>query len=373
MALVVNEEQKMLKSSAREFFMENSPVGKLRILRDKRDEVGFDRTLWHEMATMGWTALTIPEAYGGLDFGYVGLGQILEEMGRTLTASPMVSTVLLSATSIHLGGNALQKESLLPKIAEGLLVIAFAIDEGTHHNPSNIQMTADKIAEGYVLNGTKVSVMDGHIADMLIVAARTHTGTQLFVVDANRHGMGIERIISMDSRNYATIVFKGVKVSDDELLSGGLIGDELLEKTLDIARIGLACEMLGGIQEAFERTISYLQERRQFGVPIGSFQALQHRAAHMFCEIELCKSVVLKALKAIDNDTDQLSRLASLAKAKVGQTYQLISNESIQMFGGIGMTDDEEIGFFLKRAKVAQRLLGDSNYHLDRMARFVGI
>ena len=149
-------------------------------------------------------------------------------------------------------------------------------------------------------------------------------------------------------------------------------GNALLEKTLDIARIGLAAEMLGGISEAFERTINYLKERKQFGVNIGSFQALQHRAAKMFCEIELCKSIVIKALKAIDEDSDELAKLASLAKAKLGETYQLVSNEGIQLFGGIGMTDDEEIGFFLKRARVVQQTLGDTNFHLDRLARLKG-
>lgn len=373
MALVINEEQQMLKTSTREFLTEHSPIAKLRHLRDSQDVLGYDKDLWTEMANMGWVALNIPVAYGGLDFGYTGLGQVLEETGRTLTASPLVSTVLLSATAINLGGNLLQKEALLTYIAAGDLIIAFALDEGAHHHPTSFSTTAATSNEGYVLNGKKVAVMDGHIADKIIVAANTDNGTQLFIVDAQTEGISIERISSIDSRNYANIQFENVVVSRDAKLGEYENGEALLERTLDIARVGLAAEMLGGIQEAFDRTMAYLKEREQFGVKIGSFQALQHRAADMFCEIELCKSVVIKALQAIDDGSDQLPELASLAKAKLGQVFQLVTNESIQMFGGIGMTDDEEIGFFIKRARAVQRLLGDANYHLDRLARMKGI
>lgn len=369
MPLVINEEQQMLKTSAKEFLKENSPISKLRFLRDTKDKSGYDKALWKEMANMGWTALNIPVAYGGLDFGYTGLGQVLEETGRTLTASPLVSTVLLSATAINLGGNVLQKEALLSDIAAGTLIVAFALEEGRHHDSNSISTTAAISDDGYLLSGKKIAVMDGHIADKLIVVANTDVGVELFIIDANAKGVSIERVITMDSRNYATIQLDNVAVGENAKLGNYKSGAALLEKTLDIGRIGLAAEMLGGIQEAFERTIAYLKERVQFGKRIGSFQGLQHRAAHMYCEIELCKSIVIKALKAIDEDSDELPTLASLAKAKLGQTYQLVSNEGIQMHGGIGMTDEEEIGFFIKRARVVQRLLGDANFHLDRLGR----
>jgi len=294
---------------------------------------------------------------------------VFEQTGRNLTASPLLSTVLLSVTAINLGGNNLQKESLLPAIAEGQLKMTLAVDEGRHHNPHLISTTATSSNEGFLLNGKKTMVIDGHVADKFIVAATSDAGTALFIVDAQAEGISAERIISMDSRNYANVLFENVQLSRDAQLSEYESGAALLEKTLDIGRVGLAAEMLGGVQEAFERTVNYLKEREQFGVPIGTFQALQHRAADMFCEIEMCKSVVIKALQSIDADSDDLARLASLAKAKVGQVFQLVSNEAIQMHGGIGMTDDEEIGFFLKRARVAQRLLGDANFHLDRLAR----
>lgn len=371
MPLILNEEQQMLKASAGELLKEKGTISHLRYLRDSKDETGFDRGLWSAMAEMGWASLTIPEAYGGLDFGYTGFGQILEETGRNLTASPLVSTVLLSTTAINLGGNVLQKEALLPEIAAGNLIMAFAQDEGRHHNPNRVATTATKNAEGYTLSGTKTQVLDGHVADKFIVVAQSEHGMDLFVVDAKAAGVAAARTIMMDNRNMATVTFDNVQVAENDRLDA-LDGTTLLHKVLDIGRIGLAAEMLGGVLEAFERTVAYLKERQQFGVAIGSFQALQHRAANMFCEIELCKSVVIKALQAIDADSEDLPRLASLAKAKLGQTYKNVSNEGVQMFGGIGMTDDEEIGFFLKRARVVQNTLGDSNFHLDRLAKMKG-
>lgn len=379
MPLVLTEEQQMLKTSARTLLRDKGSITQLRRLRDERAPFGFDKSLWSEMAEMGWTALTIPEAYGGLDFGYTGFGQVLEETGRMLTASPLVSTILLSSTAINLGGNVIQKETLLPEIVAGNLIIGFAHEEGRHHQPAVVKTTATQQENGFLLNGIKTLVLDGHVADKYIVVARVsgdesdQKGINLFIVDADAEGVSTERIIMMDSRNAAIVRFENVFIPANAIMdSYQSEGYDLLEKVLDIGRIGLAAEMLGGIKEAFARTIAYLKERHQFGVPIGSFQALQHRAAKMFCEIELCKSVVLKALTAIDQDSLDLPKLASLAKAKLGQTYKLVSNEGIQLFGGIGMTDDEEIGFFLKRARVVQQTLGDANFHLDRLAKMNG-
>ena len=371
MALILNEEQQMLKTSAKELLQEKGAIETLRRLRDSNDPLGYDKDLWQTMSEMGWAGLIIPEAYGGFDFGYTGLGQILEETGRTLVASPLISTILLSATAINLGGNVMQKESLLSAIAMGNLVVSFAHEEGARHNPSMIKTTAIKDGDHYKLNGKKTMVLDGHIANKFVVVAQTEDHKiELFIVDAKAKGVSHERVMMMDSRNTAVVNFENV--IPEGHLGNYKSGKALFEKTLDIGRIGLAAEMLGSILEAFERTIAYLKEREQFGVPIGSFQALQHRAAQMFCEIELCKSIVIKALKAIDKESTDLSRLASLAKAKLGQTFKLVSNEGIQMFGGIGMTDEEEIGFFLKRARVVQQTLGDANFHLDKLAKMRG-
>lgn len=378
MALVINEEQSMLKASAKEFLIEKAPVEALRKLRDTADPKGYDTKLWQEMAEMGWAGIVLPEQYGGLDFGYLGFGQVLEEMGRTLTASPMISTVLLSGTAINLMGTVAQKEKYLPEIANGTQLIAFAIDESAQHRPHLIKSTAQPTEHGFIINGKKQFVLDGHVADHFIVVARTsgnvsdQSGISLFLVDAKADGIEIERTIMMDSRNAAVVKFTNVAVSRESLLGAEGEAWQDLERVLDIARIGLSAEMLGSMQEAFDRTLAYIKDRQQFGVSIAVFQALQHRAANMYCEIELCKSLVIKSLLAIDKGIENLSELASLTKAKVGETIKLVSNEGVQMYGGIGMTDDEEIGFFLKRARVAQHTLGDYNYHLDRYAKMKG-
>lgn len=374
--LTINEEQKLLKASVRDFLTSRSPVAALRKLRDEKSPEGIDRQLWVGMCEMGLSGLTISEAHGGLDFGYLGLGQLLEETGRTLTASPLISTVLLATTAINLTGSEAQKRSLLPKLAQGQMIIALAHEEQAHHHPNHVSTSAKLQGNGYLLNGHKTFVLDGHIADKIIVVARTEgkvdepKGVALFLVDAESKGLVVERSLMMDSRNAAKITMENVLVPEDRRFELG--NYDTLVKIYDIGCIGLAAEMLGSARECFERTLAYLKERQQFGVPIGSFQALQHRAARMFIEIELSKSVVIKALQAIDNNAPDLSQLASLAKAKLGETIQLVSNEAIQMHGGIGMTDDAEIGFFLKRARVAQQILGDSPFHLDRFARLRG-
>lgn len=370
MALIINEEQQMLKTSTKEFLDLKSPLSSLRDLRDNSYKT-YDKELWMEMVEMGWTALTIPEKYNGLNFGYVGLGQLLEEMGRKLTLSPIVSTVLLSSTLISLSKNEILKAKLFQEIMNGSKLVSVAHEEGVHHNPNMLNSLLSKKGEGYVLNGNKNFVIDGSVSDYLIVSSKDESGsnTMLVLVDSKSDGISFNNKVHMDSRTYSDISFNNVKVEESSFLSQGNDGNSILEKTFDIARVGLAAEMLGSIQEAFEMTMNYLKEREQFGVKIGSFQALQHRSAIMFGEIELCKSIVLKSLQAIDSDDSNLPKLASLAKAKLGMTLKLVSNEAVQMHGGIGVTDDADVGFFLKRARVIQRTLGDSNYHLDRLAK----
>ena len=370
MALIINEEQQMLKTSTKEFLDLKSPLSCLRDLRDNSYKT-YDKELWMEMVEMGWTALTIPEKYNGLNFGYVGLGQLLEEMGRKLTLSPIVSTVLLSSTLISLSKNEILKAKLFQEIMNGSKLVSVAHEEGVHHNPDMLNSLLSKKGERYVLNGNKNFVIDGSLSDYLIVSSKDESGsnTMLVLVDSKSDGISFNNKVHMDSRTYSDISFNNVKVEESSFLSQGNDGNSILEKTFDIARVGLAAEMLGSIQEAFEMTMNYLKEREQFGVKIGSFQALQHRSAIMFGEIELCKSIVLKSLQAIDSDDSNLPKLASLAKAKLGMTFKLVSNEAVQMHGGIGVTDDADIGFFLKRARVIQRTLGDSNYHLDRLAK----
>ena len=370
MTLIINEEQKMLKESTKEFLDSKSPLSSMRNLRDNNFQT-YNKDLWVEMVEMGWTSLTIPEKYNGLNFGYVGLGQVLEEMGRKLTVSPIISTVLMSSTLINLSKNEILKTKLFQEIMNGSKLLTLAHEEGKHHNSNSLDTLISKEEDFFVLNGKKNFVIDGSISDYLIVSAKDESGsnTLIVLVDADANGIKFNHKVHMDSRTYSDITFNNVKIEKDNFLSSNGDGFSILDKTFDIARIGLASEMLGSVQEAFEITMAYLKEREQFGVKIGSFQALQHRSALMFGEIELCKSIVLKALQSIDSNDSNLSKNASLAKAKLGLVFKLVSNEAVQMHGGIGVTDDADIGFFLKRARVIQRILGDSNYHLDRLAK----
>ena len=381
MALVLSEEQQLLKDSAKNFCEQNAPVSVLRGLRDSKDEQGYDQGIWSQMIELGWAGMAIPEAYGGFDFGYGGLGVVLEETGKTLVSSPLIPTVLVGATAIAQLGNEAQKQVLLPKIVAGELLTALALDEHTSHNPSKIATTATKVDGGYSLNGSKTFVLDGHIANMLIVVARTsgetdsEQGISLFLVDANAEGLNVARTIMVDSRNSSNIQFNNVVVAGDALLGEKDQGFNGLDSVLDIARIGIAAEMLGSMQAVFESILEFLKQREQFGVLIGSFQGLQHRAAEMYSEIELCKSAVRGALAGLDEpDTTQaeIAVLASMTKAKLSEVFFLVSNEGIQMHGGIGMTDEFDIGFFIKRARVAQQFLGDSSFHRDRYATLNG-
>ena len=375
MALVWNEEQLMLQEAAAGFLAEKASVAALRSLRDERSETGYDRDVWREMAEMGWAGIAIPEEFGGLDYGYEGLGIVLEQMGRKLSVSPLQATVLVGATAIVLGGSEAQKQALLPAIASGELTLALALQEGPHHAPEKTALAATANDGGYSLSGKKVFVSDAHVADKLIVVARSAgkpgdaAGLSLFLVDASSSGLSTERVIMVDSRNSGNVRLDNVQVAAEDLLGELDAGHALLQQVLDIANIGLSAELLGLSLEAYERTLEYLKERKQFGEPIGSFQGLQHRAAELFAELELAKSMVIRALQAIDANDPQLSMLASACKAKLCEVAVRASNESIQMHGGIGMTDEFDIGFFIKRARVAQQTYGDYNYHLDRYAR----
>lgn len=378
MALVLTEEQQLLRDTATQFFQERAPLSALRKLRDSKDATGFDRALWREMANLGFAGILISEKYGGTDFGPMGIGVVLEQAGRTLAATPLISTVLLGGSAIQLAGNATQRSDLLSDIAAGECLIALALEEGPHHNPSHIETTAKAVDGGYQINGHKVFVLDGHVADYLIVAARTsgdahdRHGITLFLVDAKTPGVFISRSHMVDSRNAASISFENLHVAASNVLGSVDGGSDVLDQVLDIARIGLAAEMLGSIQQAFDETITYLKERQQFGVPIGSFQALKHRAAIMFAEIEICRSVVLEALSALDERRNDVPLMASLAKARLSDTARLVTNECLQMHGGMGMTDQFSIGLYMKRARVAAATFGNADYHRDRYASLDG-
>jgi alkylation response protein AidB-like acyl-CoA dehydrogenase len=375
---VLTEEQSMLRDAARTWTQEKSPVSAFRKMRDSGAALGYDPAAFNEMAEMGWTGVIIPEEYGGSDFGYLSLGLVLEETGRTLTASPLLSTALAAASALILGGSDAQKGKYLPQIAEGTLVGTLAVDEGPHHNPEKVALKATKSGDGYSLSGTKNFVLEGMAAGLFVVSARTSgetngkDGISLFLVPADAAGVSRQQLKLADSRGAANVTFTDVKVGADALLGEEGKGYPLLEQVLDRARAGLAAEMLGSASQAFDTTLDYLKTRRQFDQVIGSFQALQHRAAKMFTDLELSRSCVEAALAAIDADSADVPELVSLAKAKMGDTFHLISNEMVQMHGGIGMTDAHDAGFYLKRARAAEAAYGNQAYHRDRYARIQG-
>jgi len=324
---------------------------------------------------MGWAGIAIAEEFGGLGYGYTGLGLVLEQAGRNLSASPLQSTVLVAATLIAQLGNKQQKERLLAGIAGGEKLVTLALQEGAHHAPQQIATSARREGDAWVINGSKLMVLDASSAQTFIVIARTsgdpgnERGLSALLVDAGSVGLAVSARSMVDSRNAGALVLQDVRVPIANLLGDEGAAWAGLSRTLDIANIGLAAELLGLSAEAFERTVAYLKERKQFGQAIGSFQGLQHRAAELYAELELARSIVLQALQAIDAGAVDLALLASAAKAKLCEVAQRASNEAIQMHGGIGMTDEYEIGFFIKRARVLQHLLGDYNFHLDRFAQ----
>lgn len=375
MALILNEEQSMLRDSARGLIGAKAPVAHLRKLRDDHDATGFSRELWKSFAEMGFPGLLIPEEHGGSGLGAVEAGVIMEEIGRTLMPSPFLSTAVLAATALTRGGSAAQKQEYLAKIAGGDLIATLAVDEGTKHRPLHTAMKAVRSGNGFRLSGAKGFVVDGHVADLVVVAARTAGapgeagGLTLFVVDPKAKGIAVERTVMVDAHNAARITFNDVEVNADSVLGEIDHGAGLLEGVLNVGRGAVAAEMLGAAEEAFNRTVGYLKERKQFGKLIGEFQALQHRASHLYVELELTRATVLKALQLLDAGAAQAPAAVAVAKAKAGTTGTLAVQEAVQMHGGMGMTDQFDVGLFMKRMRVCQELLGDANFHADQLAR----
>lgn len=378
MPFALTAEQESIRETARRLARERAPVAHLRALRDAGDPLGFSRALWKEMADLGLTGITIPAEHGGAGLGLAELGIVLEECGRTLAPSPLVSTVLLGSTAITLGGTAAQKAAHLPAVAAGDRILALACDEGTRHAPHRVRTRAERDGDAFRLSGEKVMVLDGHAADAIIVVARTsggeadREGITLFLVPASTKGASATRTFLVDSRGAARVRLDGAVVPSASVLGEIDRGADLLDAVLDRAAAGLASEMLGSLSEVFERTVVYLKERRQFGVPIGSFQALKHRAATLFCEVELTRSVVMDALRALDESRPDAPLLASAAKARATDTFLLAAAEAVQMHGGAGVTDELDIGFFLKRARTAEMTFGGAAFHRDRFARLSG-
>lgn len=375
MDMVLTDDENLLRDTAKGFLETSAPIGQLRRLRDEAGTDGFDRDTWRAMVEMGWPGVLVPEVHGGAAMGHGAAGVIAEEMGRTLTASPWLSTAVMGATAIGQFGSTAQQDHWLPRIAAGEAIIAIAVDEGRSHLPECVSTAAEQSGEGFRLSGAKSFVADGHVADVLLVSARTAGnpdephGITLFLVSTQTTGVTVERQSMLDSRFSASVGLEGVQVAADAVVGEVDKGWGPLQSVLDAGRAGLAAEMSGSAQECLARTVDYLKTRRQFDRPIGAFQGLQHRAAQLFAEIEIGKSALIRALRTLDSSPGEAPVVVSLAKSKLGRVAQLAAQEAIQMHGGIGMTDEFDIGFFLKRVRVAEALYGDANYHTDRFAR----
>ena len=371
MPLILTDEQTMLKEAADGFLGENAPIAHLRKLRDDRDADGVSRDLWRAFGEMGFAGVLIPEGYGGMGLGAVEAGVIAESLGRTLTPSPFFGTAVLGARTLASGSEAQQAE-WLPRMAAGEAVAALALDEGAKHRPDRIATTAERHGNGFRLNGAKAMVLDGHIADALIVAAKTQEGTTLFLVDPKTAGVVVERTVMVDAHNAARVTLTDAQVDADAVIGPVGGGDAILDGVLTLGRGCAAASLVGAGDQAFQITLEYLRTRKQFGRLIGEFQTLQHRAAHLFSELEIARAATLAALQAVDAGREDASLIASVAKAKAGRVAELAVQEGVQMHGGVGMTDEFDIGLFMKRVRVLNELLGDAGFHQDRMARVQG-
>ena len=373
MALILTEEQTMLRDSARAFMADNAPIAQLRKLRDTNDADGYSKPVWATFADMGFTGVLVPEAQGGLGLGMVEAGVVMEQIGHQLTASPFLASSVVAVSLIRRAGTAAQRDHWLPKLASGAAIATLAIDEGRKHQPDRIACKAVKNASGFTLDGHKTFVIDGHVADLLLVAARTSAeGITLFMVPRSTKGVAIERVAMVDSHNAARITFTGVSLGKDAVLGEVDGGAAPLALALDAGRAAASAELLGVADAVFERTTAYLRQRKQFGRLIGEFQALQHRAAELYFDSEMARAAVLKALQAIDADPTTAGEPVAVAKARAGTSATLAVQEGVQMHGGMGMTDEFDIGFFMKRARVLQEYLGDSGFHADRLASMRG-
>jgi alkylation response protein AidB-like acyl-CoA dehydrogenase len=366
MTMLLTSEQRMLADSIGDFLARRAPVSHLRALRDAGEPAGFDRTLWRDFATMGFNGVLAAEGHGGLGLGHVEAGMILEAIGRNLTPTPFLSSAVGAATALASASPTLG-EAWLPGIVAGEAVVAIALEESVRHRPDRIALAARRHGGAFVLRGEKRFVVHGHAADALLVVARDSSGVTLFVVDAQAEGLRIEAERLVDAGVAARLRFEDVAVPAEAAIEGTALGPMLAA-----LYSGAAAELVGLAGRAMEITLDYVGERRQFGKPIGSFQALQHRAAHCHAEIETARAAVLKAQILLDAGDAGAPRAAVVAKGMAGLASALAVQEAVQMHGGIGMTDEHDIGLFMKRQRVLAELWGDADYHADRLARMSG-
>ena len=374
MALTLTDDQTALRDSARDFLAEQSPVSALRALRDSADASGFSRPLWARFAEMGYTGVLVPEAHGGLGLGHVEAGVVMDQIGHQLCASPFLASGVVATTALRLAGSAAQQAAWLPRLAAAQAIATLAVDEAAKHRPQQLATTARAEGGSWLLDGAKTLVLDGHVADVCIVAARVgegsgEAGTGLFLVDTKATGVVLERTVMVDAHNAARLQFQAVRLGADALLGTVETGAAILAATLDAGRCAAAAELLGLADEVFARTVDYIKQRKQFGKLIGEFQGLQHRASMLYADLEISRAALIHAQQALDADIHTAGKAVAVAKARAGRTATTAVQEGVQMHGGMGMTDAFDIGFFMKRARVLQELWGDSNFHLDALAQ----
>jgi alkylation response protein AidB-like acyl-CoA dehydrogenase len=351
MPLYHTDDQAMLAETASQFMAEEGAIAKqLRHWRDRECKDGFGHGLWKQMAEMGFTGLLVPEADGGLGMGHVEAGIVLEEIGRNLTPSPFLTSAVLAATALEAGSDDLRGR-WLPGLIAGDSVFAVAIDEGPKHRPERIATRAEKSGNGFRLTGRKDFVVHGASADMLVVAARTS---------------------GADDDAEGVTLFAGVELDGDAVIGEVDGGRAILQRVLLAGRVGAAAEGVGVARGAMDMTVGYLKQRKQFAKLIGEFQALQHRAAHLYSEVEIARAATIKAAQLLDAKSEQAELMASVAKAKVAKAAGLAVREGVQMHGGIGMTDEYDIGLYMKRERALQEFLGDQYYHAGRVAELSG-
>ena len=378
MSLLLNEEQSLLKDSAKAFVDENANLASIRAKRKEPKKAEIDLEKWKKVVELGWTAIPFSEEYGGLGLGYAELGVVLEELGRGLVDVPLFSNIVLAGGVLDLAGNEEQKKRYLPELISGTNFISLAYQEGARHTPNLITTTLSEKSEGFTLSGKKQLVLDGGSANHLIVVCRSsgaetdRQGLSIVVVDAKAEGVVVKNNLLLDGSRAANIEFQDVVVSKEDLIGPQGQGADTLDKVYAQSSVALSAEMLGSAQTAFEMTLEYLKVREQFGAKIGSFQGLKHRASRWFCEIELSKSIVLKALRAIDSDDAKKDKIAHACKARLSSSFHLSGIEGVQMHGGIGVTDEHDIGLYMKRARVTELLLGDEAFHREKFAALSG-
>ena len=370
MPLYLTEDQAMLRDSARSFIAAEGAIAKeLRHWRDRECKDGFGHALWKQFAEMGFTGILIDEADGGLGLGHVEAGIVLEEIGRNLTPSPFLTTAVAFVTAVK--GTA-HGDRWFPGILAGETVAAIAVDEGAKHRPDRIEMHAERSGNGFRLSGRKQFVVQGASADVVLVAARSDEGATIFAVEKGAAGLEVEAVRFADSSIGARMNFDGVEVDADAVVGEVGGGEAVLSRLLRAGRAGASAELVGVGSAAMDMTVDYLKQRKQFGKLIGEFQALQFRAAHLYSELEIARAAALKAQQLLDEGSMEAEAMVSVAKAKAGRASQLAVQEGVQMHGGIGMTDEYDIGLYMKRDRVLNELFGDPSFHADRLARLKG-